>query len=84
METSITKTGNFWLPEVALPFTFKKTANSRDKFSVFVSGGDYFAAVFYPQYPITESTVSTVRCAVSNATEKGTTTVNYLVRGWWK
>ena len=84
MEVSITRTGTFWLPEVALPFEFKKTANSRDRFSIFVASGDYFAPTLYPRYPVTESTVSNVRCAVSGATEKGTTTVNYLVRGWWK
>ena len=84
MEVSITKTGNYWLPEINLPFTFKKTANSRSRFSIFVSGGDYNAPVIYPKYPVSESTVSKVCCAVTYATEKGTTTVNYLVRGWWK
>lgn len=84
MEVSLTKTGNYWLPEIGLPFTFKKTANSRSRFSIFVSGGDYNAPVIYPKYPVSESTVSKVCCAVTYATEKGTTTVNYLVRGWWK
>ena len=84
MEVSITKTGNYWLPEINLPFAFKKTANSRSRFSIFVSGGDYNAPVLYPRYPVSESTVSKVCCAVIFATEKGTTTVNYLVRGWWK
>lgn len=84
MEVSITKTGNYWLPEINLPFAFKKTANSRSRFSIFVSGGDYNAPVIYPKYPVSESTVSKVCCAVTYATEKGTTTVNYLVRGWWK
>ena len=84
MEVSLTKTGTYWLPEVSLPFTFKKTANSRSRFSIFVSGGDYIAPVLYPRYPVSESTVSKVCCAVTYVTEKGTTTVNYLVRGWWK
>ena len=84
MEVNITKTGNYWLPEINLPFAFKKTANSRSRFSIFVSGGDYNAPVLYPKYPVSESTVSKVCCAVTYATEKGTTTVNYLVRGWWK
>ena len=84
MEVSITKTGNYWLPEINLPFAFRKTANSRSRFSIFVSGGDYNAPVLYPKYPVSESTVSKVCCAVTYATEKGTTTVNYLVRGWWK
>lgn len=84
MEVSITKTGNYWLPEIYLPFEFKKTANSRSRFSIFVSGGDYNAPVLYPKYPVSESTVSKVCCAVTYATEKGNTTVNYLVRGWWK
>ena len=84
VETPIAKTGNFWLPGVKLPFTFKKTANSRSDFSIFVSGGDYFAAVLYPRYPISDSTVSEVYCAVANATGNGATTVNYLVRGRWK
>ena len=84
MEVSLTKTGNYWLPEVSLPFAFKKTANSRSRFNIFVSGGDYLAPVLYPKYPVSESTVSKVSCAVMYVTEKGTTTVNYLVRGWWK
>jgi len=84
MEVSITKTGNYWLPEINLPFAFRKTANSRSRFSIFVSGGDYNAPVLYPKYPVSESTVSKVCCAVMYVTEKGTTTVNYLVRGYWK
>lgn len=84
MEVSLTKTGNYWLPEVSLPFTFKKTANSRSRFNIFVSGGDYLAPVLYPRYPVSESTVSKVCCAVIYVTATGTTTVNYLVRGWWK
>lgn len=84
MEVSVTKTGNYWLPEVSLPFAFKKTANSRSRFNIFVSGGDYLAPVLYPKYPVSESTVSKVSCAVMYVTEKGTTTVNYLVRGYWK
>lgn len=84
MEVSITKTGNYWLPEINLPFAFMKTANSRSRFSIFVSGGDYIAPVIYPSYPVSESTVSKVSCAVMYVTGKGTTTVNYLVRGYWK
>lgn len=84
MEVSLTKTGTYWLPEVSLPFAFKKTANSRSRFNIFVSGGDYIAPVLYPRYPVTESTVTKVYCAVTYVTDTGTTTVNYLVRGWWK
>lgn len=84
VKTAITKTGNYWLPEVSLPFTFKKTANSYDRFSVFVSSSDYFAPVLYGEYPISKSVVNTVCCAVENASEKGTTAINYLVRGYWK
>lgn len=84
MEVSLTKTGTYWLPEVSLPFAFKKTANSRSRFSIFVSGGDYIAPVLYPRYPVSESTVTKVYCAVTYVTDTGTTTVNYLVRGWWK
>lgn len=84
MEASLTKTGTYWLPEVNLPFAFKKTADSRSKFNIFVSGGDYIAPVLYPRYPISESIVSKVCCAVTYVTATGTTTVNYLVRGYWK
>ncbi|WP_337368798.1 hypothetical protein [Senegalimassilia faecalis] len=84
VKTAITKTGNYWLPEVSLPFTFKKTANSYDRFSVFVSSSDYFAPVLYGEYPTSKSVVNTVCCAVENASEKGTTAINYLVRGYWK
>lgn len=84
MEVSLTKTGNYWLPEVSLPFAFKKTANSRSRFNIFVSGGDYMAPVIYPRYPISESTVDKVCCAATYVTATGTTTVNYLVHGWWK
>lgn len=84
MKTAITKTGNYWLPEVSLPFTFKKPANSYDRFSVFVSSSDYFASVLYAEFPIAKSVVNTVCCAVDNAKDKGTTTINYLVRGYWK
>ena len=84
VKTVITQTGNYWLPEVSLPFAFKKPANSYDKFSVFVSGCDYFAPIFYSEYPISKSVVNTVCCAAENAKEKGTTTINYIVRGYWK
>ena len=84
VKTDITKTGNYWLPVVSLPFTFKKTANSYDRFSVLVSSSDYFVAVLYAEYPKSKSVVNTVCCAVENARETGTTTINYLVRGYWK
>lgn len=84
VETAITQTGTFWLPSITLPFAFKKTANSRSGFNVLVTGGDYFAPVFYLAYPITESTVTTIKCGAMYVTEKGSTTINYLVRGWWK
>ena len=82
--TNITKTGTFWLPSITLPFAFKKTANSRDRFSAFVLTCDYFAPALYPNYPITESTVTNIECGATNVTEKGTTTINYLVRGYRK
>lgn len=84
VKTAITKTGNYWLPVVSLPFTFKKTANSYDRFNVFASGSDYFAAAFYVEFPLDKSVVNTISCAVSNAMETGTTAINYLVRGYWK
>lgn len=82
--TNITKTGTFWLPSITLPFAFKKTANSRDRFSAFVSACDYFTPALYLKYPITESTVTNIECGATNVAEKGTTTINYLVRGYWK
>ena len=84
METAITNTGTFWLPTVSLPFAFKKTANSRARFSVVVTGSDYFAPVFYLAYPLSKSTVTEIGCGAIYVTGKGTTTVNYLVRGYWK
>lgn len=84
METPITNTGTFWLPTVSLPFAFKKPANSRERFSVVVTGGDYFAPVFYLAYPISKSTVTEIGCGAIYVTKKGSTTINYLVRGWWK
>lgn len=76
----LTKTGTYWLPEEPLPFAFKKDANSRDKFSIFVSGGESVAHVLYPYYPAKESLVGTVSCAVA-CTATGPIDVNYLVRG---
>lgn len=84
MDVTLTRTGNYWLPDVDLPFAFKKTANSRSRFSVFVSGGSYTAQGLYPWYPFSESTVTKAGCAVSYATETGNISVGYLVRGWWK
>lgn len=84
IETPITNTGTFWLPTVSLPFAFKKTANSRARFSVVVTGSDYFAPVFYLAYPLSKSTVTEIGCGAIYVTGKGTTTVNYLVRGYWK
>lgn len=84
VKTVITKTGNYWLPDVSLPFTFKKTANSYDRFSVFVSGSDYFADSLYAEFPLAKSVVNTVSCAVDNAKQTGTTAINYLVSGYWK
>lgn len=81
---SITKTGTYWLPEIALPFKMVKPANSRSKFAIAVSGGEYYVPTVYPYYPLGESSVSTVGCAASGVTKTGTITVNYLVHGWWK
>lgn len=81
---SITKTGTYWLPDVELPFVFKKTANSMSRFSVFVTSADYFAQALYVKFPKSESTVSKISCAVLNASDTGNTAINYLVRGWWK
>lgn len=81
---SITKTGTFWLSEVTLPFKLVKPANSRSKFAIAVSGGEYYVPTLYPYYPLEESSVSTVGCAASGVTAKGAVTVNYLVLGYWK
>lgn len=83
-QQNITKTGTFWLQEIALPFKMVKPANSRSKFTIAVSGGEYYVPTVYPYYPLEESSVSTVGCAASGATKTGTITINYLVHGWWK
>lgn len=84
VNTSITKTGNYWLPEVSLPFAFKKTANSCNDFSIHVSGGSSDAPVFYPYYPLSADTVSKTSCAVMYCTKTGTVVLNYIVHGRWK
>lgn len=81
---SISKTGTYWLPDVNLPFTMVKPANSYDGFIVFVSGGSYIAPVLYPDYPYAKASVSAVGCAVANATGTGDVLVSYFVRGRWK
>ena len=81
---SISKTGTYWLPDVKLPFTMVKPANSYDGFTVFVSGGSYIAPVLYPDYPYAKASVSAVGCAVANATSAGDVHVSYFVRGRWK
>ena len=81
---SISKTGTYWLPDVKLPFTMIKPANSYDGFTVFVSGGSYIAPALYPDYPYAKASVSAVGCAVANATSAGDVPVSYFVRGRWK
>lgn len=81
---NITKTGNFWLPEINLPFTLIKPANSYNDFTIIISGGAYFASALYPDYPINKASVNIVKCAVANATDRGDIPVNYFVRGRWK
>lgn len=81
---SISKAGTYWLPDVNLPFTIVKPANSYDGFTVFVSGGSYIAPVLYPDYPYAKASVSAVGCAVANATSAGDIPVSYFVRGRWK
>lgn len=81
---SITKTGTYWLPDVNLPFAMVKPANSYEGFTVFVSGGSYIAPALYPDYPYGKASISTVGCAVANATGKGDIPVSYFVRGRWK
>lgn len=76
----LVKTGTYWLPEEPLPFAFKKDAGAYDNLSIFASGGESFAHVLYPYYPLKESLVGTVSCAVA-CTTTGTIMVNYLVRG---
>lgn len=81
---NLTKTGTYWLPEISLPFTMVKPANSCDDFTVFVSGGAYFAKTLYPDYPMEEASVSTVQCAVADVTDTGNIFIGYSVRGRWK
>ena len=81
---SLTKTGTFWLPEVKLPFSFVKPANTYKNFTIVVAGGEYFAHAIYPHYPLEEASVSTVSCAVADVMESGSIAVNYIVRGRWK
>ena len=81
---SISKTGTYWLPDVKLPFTMVKPANSYDGFTVFVSGGSYIAPMLYPDYPYAKASVSAVGCAVANAPQTGDVPVSYFVRGRWK
>ena len=81
---SISKAGTYWLPDVKLPFTMIKPANSYDGFTVFVSGGSYIAPALYPDYPYAKASVSAVGCAAANATSAGSIPVSYFVRGRWK
>lgn len=83
-EHTLTKTGTFWLPDVNLPFTMVKPANSCNDFTVTLTGCSYIAPVLYTDYPKTKASVSAVSCAVLNASEKGVAAVCYLVRGRWK
>lgn len=81
---SLTRTGNFWLPEINLPFTMVKPANSYNDFTVIISGGANFSSRLYPDYPVDKASVNAVKCAVENATDRGDIPVNYIVRGRWK
>ena len=81
---SITRKGTYWLPEVSLPFTMVKPANSCDYFTIIVSGGGYFAPVLYPDYPETKSSISAVQCAVADVTDTGNIFIGYSVHGRWK
>lgn len=83
-QNNLTKNGTYWLPEISLPFTMVKPANSCNDFTVIVSGGGYFAPILYPDYPIAEASVSTVQCAVANVTDNGNIFIGYFVRGRWK
>lgn len=77
----INRTGNFWLPDIRLPFDFVKPANSCNDFTVIVSGGSSFARDLYPYYPKAGTSISSVSCAVGNATGTGEIIVGYFVSG---
>ena len=83
-EHTITKTGNYWLPDVNLPFTMVKPANSYDDFTVAITSSSYIAPTLYTNLQKNKTSISTVGCAVNNAVEKGTVAVCYFVRGRWK
>lgn len=83
-EHTITKTGTFWLPDVNLPFTMVKPADSCNDFTMNATSCSYIAPVLYSDYPKAKASVSAVSCAVFNANEKGVIAVCYLVRGRWK
>ena len=61
-----------------------KPVGSYDDFTIIVSGGTYFAPGLYPDYPKDKASISTVGCAVVNATGTGDVPVSYFVRGRWK
>ena len=61
-----------------------KPSNSYNDFTVILTGGTYFAPMLYPYYPIEQTSVTEVGCAVANATEKGDIPVCYFVRGRWR
>ena len=83
-EYTLTKTGTFWLPDVNLPFTMVKPANSYDDFTITATSTNYIAPTVYADYPKAKASISSVSVAVNNAVEKGVVAVCYFVRGRWK
>ena len=81
---SLTRTGNYWLPDIDLPFPLYKKSGNVAEYQARVAGCDYNIGRLYASSNRTETTVNKVEIASENVKSAGDYVALIYVFGRWK
>lgn len=81
---NLTRTGNYWLPDIDLPFTLYKKSGNVTEYQARVTGCDYSIGRLYASSNRTETTVNKVEIASENVKSTGDYVAFIYIFGRWK
>jgi len=81
---NLTRTGNYWFPDINLPFPLYKKSGNVTEYQVGVTGCDYNIGRLYASSNRTETTVKKVAIASDNVSATGDYVAFIYVFGRWK
>lgn len=81
---NITRTGNFWFPDIGLPFPLYKKSGNVTEYQAKVTGCDYNIGRLYASSNRTETTVNKIAIASENVRATGDYVAFIYVFGRWK